>query len=346
MNDKQKHAPEGLWDLYFKGMQHIAETGGNPLLATTSNALRQTFEFIESEPAAAHHRRGLRELMTDRNWAIDPECVEKLFQRVGEAQFHLLAKTRGVEVEHIPPRSKAQEKTPDFLLRDPPVHFEVKTLSIKDGQDRIERTLDQGFENQLEIDARISKGARYVHSTREIAPYGEVPRDQMLTMVCRLLIGKAQQNIKRGQFEHDPTLLVLNLTLLGLPSAGPDELRPVTVPEPNHVHGHTGTLWTTGFGEASLEILGFTQFEGDEQREGKLDRDGLLSSLGHPYIKGILFLITPWQGEQRLYGLWRSPTHAQWQSTTPAVCDMLARLVGSNWNDELDSNGAHLAADR
>lgn len=332
-----------LEDLLLEGIQAVAGVAPSMFLSVGYASLVEVIRFIESTPTAAYADRKLRKLFATQNWALDAKQLESFFQLVGEVQFWMLAKNKGVALERIP---EAKGNTADLKMVGTThglPQFEVKTLSVSDGGwMNLAKMAEGSFNAQLELQAQLSRGTKLAMSEQSIAPHGEVEQGKEYTEMCTNLIDNAVGNIKAGQYAAAPTFMVLNLMLIGSHYDGNMELRPVAAGYPECWSVRTGVLWTTGFGTMGQLVHGQPQFEGKPGIEGFLGREGVLA---HPHFKelaGLLLVIHPLGGEPRIYGLMREVDRDRFETSDVTLLEAFYSLVGTDWNNDVDSNGWRL----
>lgn len=336
--------PKKLEELMLESIQNVAGVSQNPYLMIRFSNLVDVMRFVEQTPDAAYADVELRALFSVTNWALDAKLVEKFFQLTGELQFWLLAERGSIKLERIP---EGKFKTPDFrLMSDDPAapRFEVKTLSVVDGWRALDKIHEDSFEGQLDLQVKIQSGSRIAMHEQSVSPHGSVKRGQEVITMCRNLINKTAGNIKQGQYADAPTFLVLNMTLIDSHWTGNAYLRPVAAGYPNNWSVHTGVLWTLAFGSEEQMIHGEPEFEGLPAIEGILSCQGILANPEFESVAGLILMLHRMSADPVLYGLWRSKDWQRWNESSSPMCTMLCSLTGSNWNDELDSNGWQLTS--
>jgi hypothetical protein len=292
-----------------------------------------------TDPILAHYVGKLEKRVGKVNFALDPGATNEFLQLLGEAHFYSMALQRGVQLERV---AEAEESRPDFKYTENGLElfFEVKTLSVVDGELGIRAALKSSFEARLSIEHQLRIGRPVATAVSTIQPFAGRPYAHgMVRGVIGTLIEKARQNVKKGQFELGRTFLVLNLSLLGLTNVAKN-LRPIlweTHPSPTPV---TGYLWTTAFGEIDYLVHGVPEFEGRPGVEGKLEKQGILNE--SKYIQGLLLLNQLFDRDAMLSALLRSSEQADWEDQGLPINSLLSMLVGNLWNNDLDSNGFRL----
>lgn len=332
-----------LEDLLLEGIQAVAGVSPSMFLSVGYPSLVKVMQFIEATATAAYADKKLRKLFATHNWVLDAKKLESFFQLVGEVQFWMLAKDKGVALERIP---EAKDNTADLKMAGATPglpQFEVKTLSVSDGGwMHLAKMAEDSFKAQLEVQAKHLRGEKVAMSVHSIAPHGKVQRGKECTEMCTNLIDKAVGNIKAGQYAAAPTFMVLNLMLIGSHYGGNMELRPVAAGYPESWSIRTGVLWTTGFGTMCQLVHGQPEFEGRPGIEGVLGREGVLA---HPHFRvlaGLLLVIHRLGKEPTIYGLMRDVDRERFEKSDVTLLEAFYSLVRKNWNDDLDSNGWHL----
>lgn len=275
----------------------------NALLGGHVPRIQTVLAFLESEPTAVKIKKDVLRIFGTVNWLLDPGLLQEFVQAVGEAQFWMMAKARGVELERVPEQS---HPTPDFrLVGGGPTApcFEVKTLSVSGGVHNLKKMNEGSFQAQLDLSKQKSDGKQIAIAVNEVAPHGAVKDGLTFTTIIRNLIDKASNNIKAGQYASAPTCLVLNLLLIDGYYTGNANLRPVVPGYPEPWNVYSGALWNLAFGQTGNLVLGMPEFEGKPAVEGELCKEGILRA--NPDIQALLMIIHPLGGEPAIYGLKR-----------------------------------------
>lgn len=294
-------------------------------------------------------------LVRNHDVVVDPALLEDLVQRFGELDAYWTFKSKGVSIEKI---KESNTKVPDFRIVDGQreAFVEVKTLSLVDGKRGIIDQLVSSLNAQVELQQKIASGNRVATAVSTHAPYGQKgygTSGQSLGCLAtaRVLIDKARQNIKEGQFAGGDTILFLNLVMLPPAKASLSALRPSS-PEGGPVDGEycvSGDLWMVGFGRPGYLVQGIPEFEGKPAVLGHLERDGLLHE--HEWIRAILFHIYPLGSGDPLGSAdfvadlvrqkdFDHQSDALWFSSVMTVAtDKSGDSVKYRLNDEVDSYG-------
>ncbi|NGY05942.1 hypothetical protein [Solimonas terrae] len=310
--------------------------------------LRQAIDDVEAAEAGSPSLTALIDelvaIASAPNFSLHSAAVNEFAQKLGEAHFLALCAAQGIHLERIP---ETKIKTPDFKWDTDrgPIHFEVKTLSVVDGDRGIDAALESAFESQADLEDHRAAGARVATSTSEIAPYAakahKVPR---LVSVIDTLLEKTRGNVKRDQFVQPNTFLVINLSLIPPSLTEVQALRPVYWDDSLFPTPVTGDLWMLGFGRQGMLIHDVPEFEGKPCIQGTFGKAGLLMEFD--FIRGVLIVVHPWQRAAEVWGLFREKDCSTWMDEPGHPCEYVFKLVGDQWNDDCDSNGFRLNGDR
>lgn len=311
------------------------------LLGVHIPRIRHVLTFIDAEPSAKHTKGKIQRIFRTANWLLDPKMFQTFVQLIGEAQFWKMAKDRGVELDRIPERKN--EKTPDFCLSGvsgTPPCFEVKTLSVVDGEFNLARLDEASFQAQLALSAQVAEGRSVATAITSASPHGAVEDGKTMTTIIRNLIKKTENNIKSNQFAKAPTCLVLNLMLVDGYYNGNGSLRPITFGYPDDWQVRSGAYWNLAFGQPGNLVFGLAESEGKPSVEGSLGCEGILHA--HPEIRALLLVVHTLNAEPTIYGLAREVDADRWLEDLEPLGDAFVRLVGNNWNDDGDTLGWRL----
>lgn len=334
-----------LADQLNAAIRRHADVADNPYLRRAAADL-SAIEAAISDPVCAAFAAQLETKLQPRDLAIDPQATTIFLQTLGEAQFYLAARHRGLLLDRV---QEADQRRPDFhaIVNAQDVYFEVKTLSVAGGDRAMGETLLDALNSKAEVESQIKAGRRVAVGISTVAPYGAAPHIAGLVRgTVRVLRDKIVNNLKSEQFKLGPTFLVLNLSLF-TPGNAIRNLRPTfTPPRPISRNGialastpQSGRYWMLAFGQLGYLIQSPAEFEGKPTVEGTLDVAGILSD--HAYVQGLLILNPSWHTEAFFTALFRS-RDADGNDYVPLLAQQLA---GDAFNDELDSNGWQLEID-
>lgn len=331
-----------LRELYLDCVQAIDNIAPDFFIATLSQSIEKVFQFVEKTPGAVYGDVTFRKIFAKEGWLTDSQTLQEFFQLVGEIQFWMLADERGVKLARI---AEEAHPTPDFqmvkLAKDSP-QFEVKTLSVTGGWRALQKMSEDSLNSQIELEKQVSRGVQLAMQVHVIAPHGDIPLGLQQTTICRNLIDKSRNNIKLGQYAAAPTFLVLSLMLIDGHHTGNADLRPVAHGYPCDWSVRTGAMWTLAFGSIGQFVHAIPAYEGLPGIEGQLERQGILVDSNYESIAGMLLVVHRLSEEPILFGLRRHGDQESWDSTYPEIGRAFCGLVGTNWNDDLDTNGWQL----
>lgn len=325
-------------------------TATNAHLIFLSDSVKAVEEASRDNAALQDFVSQLDKMLNEPNFALVPKLTNDFAQTLGEAHFWSLCKDRGVELKRVPEQPQHSVKTPDFesIGLSPKLYFEVKTLSVVGGDFGIAKMLDGAVDANIAVEAQINAGARIAMAEQCVTPYGDKPYagNGALTAVISTLVDKARQNLKKDQFKHPNTFLVVNLSIIGPFEATTAALRPSYPSKNLYIASVTGELWMAAFGKPGMLIQTMPEFEGKPAIEGVLPTTGILSDPTNDFVDGILFIIHPWSKPAEMWGLFRSVDIEGWDDQGPhsgtdegGVAATLRRLLGHRWNDCRDTNG-------
>ena len=330
-----------LVEKFIKSVQNTKDVAGNSYLTFLRGAIEKVEGAAKSAPTLIDYVDKLVTLIDHPNFALDGRLTNEFAQTLGEAHFFVLCLEKGVALTRI---REQNHKTPDFRLnRDAlSLFFEVKTLSVVDGQSGINRHLEDSLDAQIEIEEHLGAGKRVASAVSVVQPYGGKPYQRgkgTITAVIETLIEKTRQNIKLDQYSNANSFLVVNLSIISPFRTDNYVLRPAYCDDYLFRKTVTGDLWMLAFGKPGMLIHGVPEFEGKPGVEGFLDKCGILSDPEFDNIAGILLMVHPCQRPTEIWGLFNSQRYVQWEENNPDITTTIRTLTGDNWNDDMDSNG-------
>lgn len=194
-------------------------------------------------------------------------------------------------VEKMPEQSN---KTPDFKVkyRGADIFIELKSLNMIDGTFKHKNIMNESMQSKIDAETQIENGTQIAFGEQLIKPYKKCNKPYdcgSVKLVIESLIDKINQNIERAQYSLGDTVLLVDLSgqlpLMAKPSQAIQEKYYDTIGRSDV----SGELWHIAFGEMGSEIYRALEFEGADNKDGQLSKEGILIS--HPYIKGLVFHI-------------------------------------------------------
>lgn len=190
---------------------------------------------------------------------------------------------------------EAGSKTPDYKVRfrDGDIYIELKSLNMLGGTLKHKDIMNDSLDSKITVEEQIKNGAKVGFGEQEIQPYLSFSKKydpRSTRLVIESLIDKINQNIKKEQYSLGDTILLIDLSdqlpLISKPSEAIqekyfDEIGDAKV---------SGELWNVAFGKLGDQILKPAEFEGADNLDGKLEKEGVLIS--HPYIRGLIFHVS------------------------------------------------------
>ena len=276
-----------LWLKVLPVIQSINDNGGN---FTSIIINRSVICLIDNaadngELPAVNARNRILHAIDIGKWPHDPPTFNYLFESYHEGLFYLLAKHRGVGLRHI---QEVKGKTPDFAVDSTGENYEVKTLDLSGSTYAYPPIAEEGRRRQAEAleEAKIKGIGTAVSS---INPHGN---ENDWEGVMQRVMRQIGQNIKAGQFEERPTILVVSLARTSIHS-GADELIDYRIdPHLGPVNGHLWTLAAHKVGETFWwpHPNGFQLEGGEDNDNGPLQQNGILRDFN--FVQGIVFIDT------------------------------------------------------
>lgn len=321
---------QDLVTTFCRAVQDASQVGGNLILSRLDRLIRDIDPLDDNFGVESNAK--LSKLLGKPDMALDGIQTREFIQKLGEVHFYALCKSQGLELERVP---EGNRETPDFRSTAEPVAcFEVKTPCLAGGERTIKAVIEESFDGRVDIERQLASGHRIASAVQLIQPYGSAKYEQRITKVITVLEEKIEQNLKRGQFAHDPTYLVCSLLMLPTHGMTAEILRPTygSHREDDYCTPVTGELWMTAFSERGMLIQSEPEFEGKPGVEGRICSTGIL--IDAEYVAGIIFLVYGLDGQCRPMALLRSEHD---------LTENIHKLVGNSWNDRQDTNGYALA---
>lgn len=282
---------------------------------------RAQVERITQEAATDNTLAALdRELRAKLKAVTAPEDhvqMAQAYEAYSEASFYLEMKDRGVVLERTPGTGGHQAKRPDFQYSYASGHlyFEVKALEIAEPLRRHKEIGHEALEIAAELDGRASEPGVHFGEPHEIS--GHLPNAGSVARIDDT-IQKISNNIKAGQIQYGPTVLVVDLGRLSSIAQGPSGLLPVFFHEaPPAESCVSGELWQVALGLPGEQILSLPEFDGKSNLAGHQTQTGILRQF--PTLMAITFFLPRWSKKSELLTIW----NAAWdQSALENACTL------------------------
>lgn len=269
------------------------------------------------------------------NFALDRKLTCEFAQLLGEANFYCQCRDKRVSLVRVP---ESTEQRPDFYHEASDSYFEVKTLSVVDGELGVEAMLTDAMNTTIEAEDRLRRNGSVGIGIGVHQPYGKKPYrggQGHRGAVVDTILEKIRGNLKVGQFPNERSFLVIDLCMLPVISRPKDALRPAYCSEEDNHNILSGELWLTAFGVPGFPVFDAPEFEGRPTIANHFEKRGFLNDADYGFIAGAIFALHSMSSPVRLLGLFR-PEHLRQHDT---ACEALMAIVGHNWNDSNDSNG-------
>lgn len=333
---------ENLKSQFIKALRATTGLANNSYLTFLKGAVEKVSNASQTDQVLSEYNQHLLAIVSENDFALNPDKTNDFAQLIGEAHFYLLCKNKGVTLTRI---KEGKDKTPDFKFETHDMHFEVKTLSVVSGSSGIKKSLEDSLDAQIDIEDQLKKGKRIATGISVVQPYGKKPYQKgkgTITAAIETLIEKTRQNIKPGQYPNDRSFLVLNLSIIPPFRTENYVLRPVYCDDYMFNKAVSGELWMMAFANPGTPVLCTPEFEGKPCVESILEKAGILVDPNFDMVSGILFMIHPWQRDTEIWGLYNYEKYASWNDSEPKIVETLMALTNDNWNDDKDTNGWQL----
>ncbi len=224
------------------------------------------------------------------------------YEAYSEAIFYITMKSKGIALTRTPETGSYGAKRPDFVhetQHGKPLYFEVKALEIADPIVRHHEFAIESLEKYADLEVRAQ--APGVHfSEQEFS--GHYPGTSANERIDRT-IQKIANNVKRGQINFGPTVLVVDLGRLRAMPQGPSGLLPIffndTPPAESCV---SGELWQIALGHPGERIFTLPTFDGASNLAGHQKEVGILIEFSE--LVGVMFMLHRWPDMPELLTLW------------------------------------------
>lgn len=333
-----------LYDVFLPIVQDLNTYGGNFTAVLVSRVVLDAIDAgAENDPDLLSLRKKLLEAISGWKGLQDHQTFSALFETYYEAVFYLVAQDRGVPLTTTPAGAN-KGSTPDFRTKTlPTVAFEVETIDIANPQQNYDTTMLEGMEAHLEAE-EAARRRGVGTAVRVISPHGDATD---VRAAVEQVMKKLAGNIKSGQYEAAPTILVVSTARTGL-QENPAQLRR-SIPSPEEACDESGQFYAIAAHQHGAHFFSYSDADSRIRDLGVLERNGLLRD--YPFIVGMIFLSTEWsetdkatavQRAYRLNGIWNShwkPPSAL--GTAHADAQLVFQALCHGWNDSNDSR-AHL----
>lgn len=315
----------------------------NPLLnCFDQDDLAMLDNEADTNTFIAEKQRTILNLVAGHRIDFNPK-LKSAFDEYSEALTYLRLQTKFDTVDRV---SEGSDKTPDFKVvfsddfYDTPethtVYAELKSLAYTEGNLNYKETMEQGLNAQIDIERQLQQGNRIAFGITEIKPLHKDNQRYEFGATrypIEILIDKIAQNLKAGQFSLGETVLIVDLKQIVIPSTFM-EAGVAIFQERQYNSFVSGVLWNVAFGKQGNLIYKPIEFEGKENTDGELEKDGIL--IQHDWVKAIIFQnYTLSDREPKILGLHRQ------RGTNESVHAFLHKYCAFV-NDDRNSNGWRL----
>lgn len=333
---------DNLNKIYINALQHTIGLTSNSYLNFLKGAVEKVSNASNNDDVLSDYNKTLSLIASSKDFALDSKKTNEFSQILGEAQFYLICKNIGVNLDRI---KEGKDKTPDFKFEPHNMHFEVKTLSVVAGDLGIKNSLEDSLDANISIEEQLKEGKTVAIGETVIQPYSDKPYKNgkgTLGTVIDTLIEKTSQNIKSGQYPNEKSFLVVNLSIIPPFRTENYVLRPAYCDDYLFNKSVSGDLWMMAFANPGMPVLGIPEFEGKPCVEMIMEKFGILNNPDFKMVSGILFMVHPWRKETEVWGLYRNKNFEYWNDNEFEVLELLYSITKNNWNDDMDTNGWQL----
>lgn len=284
-----------LYETLLPLIQAINEEGGNFSAFHLSKPVLDAIDIGgETDQDLGRIRGKISEKIAACNGKRDHAGFSQIFEAYTEGVIYLVVtRKKGMRISALPDGGK-HGKTPDFATTtDLPIGLEVKTINVFDPVRTLDRAMDLGFEvsyaareRSLAEAAKSGRGIGFAEIT--FSPHGEGadPKDAV-----EQTIKKVRGNVKAGQYEARPTLLVLSLVRLGVHQNSCHLRQYLDIDEDCDV-APSGHLFAIAANRLENPYFDYSSRYYGVRDLGPLSEAGVLRD--HSGIAGIVFLETIW----------------------------------------------------
>lgn len=286
-----------LEERFLKLKQLTNSLTHNPLLnCFEQECLALLDEEAVNDSFISTKKHTILKLIKNHNIDFEPK-LKSAFDEYNEGLTYIRLTKKFGKVERIP---EGNEKTPDFKIefednnllnkkKSHTIYLELKSMSFADGNLNYQNTIKQGVKAQIDIERQIKQGKKVAFGITEVAPLHKSNKNYDLSSTkyaIEVLIEKIDQNLKAGQFSLGETILLIDLKQLSLPSYFKEGGVPI-FQEKLYNSYVSGIQWNVAFGKVGYLVYKPIEFEGKENIDGELERNGILRN--YDYIKAIIF---------------------------------------------------------
>lgn len=198
-------------------------------------------------------------------------------------------------------------QSPDFNIKENgkfsfDIFVEVKSLSFLDGNLNYKAAQESGLAANISIEQQFAVGGINAFAETIISPFLKNNKLPSTRELIEIYIDKINNNLKSEQFSHGDTVLLVDIKQLLLGSNW-DESAVALYQEGQTQSIVSGVLWHTAFGQVGNIIYKPIEFEGKENVDSPLTKNGIL--IDHKFIKGLVFATYKNYHERKYLGFYR-----------------------------------------
>lgn len=214
--------------------------------------------------------------------------------------------SKGVSAKKIP---ETNIKTPDFECsmkingEEKKFFIELKSLDICGGHYGHDQNNEEALEIAIKMEENIKNNPQKGIYTSIQVPNNFANKfdyNSQRASLIEILIEKIEGNLKKDQFNNEPTFLFVMIDRL-CPGIGSKEDL-VSYYFDGNFSIVSGVFWTVCFANIGHLVLKEAEFEGKSNIERPLNKQGIL--IGRNYIAGVMFGCSFFKKEKKVFGLY------------------------------------------
>jgi hypothetical protein len=302
----------------------------NPILNSFSlNKCEEIDQVADKDPFIAQQRKNILIHLKKCSVGHSSELKQALdayYEIISYLYLNHKGKDKGFLVKRVP---EENEKTPDFevnFIDGEIFYIELKTPGFNDSNNNYIKAINEGLDAKVSLIKQINSGEPIAISEVVVSPlrkenkgyeYNQLRQTRMIDSI----ISKADQVIKEEQFKRGKTILLINLSLLGmLPQSWQKNSVPI-YQEKLYKSMVSGILWYSAFGKLHERIFTTIEGEGSKNIEGELSTEGILNK--YEFVKAVCFQIEDEHRNLKLVGFYREEDKDQVYHLIYPICDFV-----------------------
>ena len=319
-----------LYDRILELKQKISQLSINPILNIFNlNECRILDNKYENDLFVKKKVDSTLFLLKNLDVDFSPK-YKSAYEEFNECIIYLKIKSKYNNTQQI---SEKDTSTPDYHVietnKNPfDLNIELKSLSFLNGNLNYTKAQEKGLNAKIKIEEQIKDGKSIAISETTISPFFKNNKMPDTRELIEVYIDKINNNIKKGQFIERDTILFVDIKQLLLDSIW-NHSAVIFYQEQITKSIASGVLWNTVFGKKNSLILKPIEFEGCNNVDSELTKNGIL--IDHDYIKAIVFVTYENFENRKFVGFIRqSDSESQVMNFITDFCD----LYNDDYNSE------------